>query len=345
MEIKWLEDFLSLAETGSFSRSAELRHVTQPAFSRRIKALENWVGAELIDRSAYPTKLTPAGETLRERAAAIVQDVFDARSTLRGQRPIPVDTLSFAVPHALSLNFYPKWLTKLERTYFDGAPLATKLVALNVHDAVMALVEGNCDLLMCYHHPEQPIQLDTKRYAMLRLGSEHFRPYAKALRDGSPTFTLPGKAANPVPHLAYSPNAFLGRMVEIILESARRPHFLRRRYETDMAEALKVMAVEGHGVAWLPDSAVTRELKSHQLALAGDPLWCGEMEIRLYRERHSVKPLLNQVWMYLEASLGESKLKIKRPGATKRASRNASRNIDHANANKAIGNGSTKRPI
>ncbi len=44
MELKWLEDFLSLADSGSFSRSAEQRHVSQPAFSRRIRALEAWPG-------------------------------------------------------------------------------------------------------------------------------------------------------------------------------------------------------------------------------------------------------------------------------------------------------------
>ncbi len=180
MEIKWLEDFLSLDETGSFSRSSELRHITQPAFSRRIKALENWVGAELIDRTSYPTTLTLAGEAFRERVALILHDVFEARATLCGRRPVPTDTLLFAVPHALSLSFYPKWLTKVERAHFDGAPLDTKLAALNVHDAMMALVEGNCDLLMCYHHPEQPIQLDTKGYAMIPLGNEGLRPSLRA---------------------------------------------------------------------------------------------------------------------------------------------------------------------
>ena len=39
VDTKWLEDFASLAETRSFSRSAHLRHITQPAFSRRIQAL------------------------------------------------------------------------------------------------------------------------------------------------------------------------------------------------------------------------------------------------------------------------------------------------------------------
>jgi DNA-binding transcriptional LysR family regulator len=59
MDTKWLEDFISLAETRSFSRSAQLRHVTQPAFSRRIQALEAWAGIDLVDRSSYPTRLTP----------------------------------------------------------------------------------------------------------------------------------------------------------------------------------------------------------------------------------------------------------------------------------------------
>ena len=72
METKWLEDFVSLAETRSFSRSAQLRHVTQPAFSRRIQALEAWAGTDLVDRSSYPTRLTPAGETFHAQALEIL---------------------------------------------------------------------------------------------------------------------------------------------------------------------------------------------------------------------------------------------------------------------------------
>lgn len=63
MEIKWVEDFLSVVETLNFSRSAKLRNVTQPAFGRRIRSLETWLGAELFDRSSYPCTLTQAGES------------------------------------------------------------------------------------------------------------------------------------------------------------------------------------------------------------------------------------------------------------------------------------------
>ena len=86
METKWLEDFVSLAETRSFSRSARLRHVTQPAFSRRIQALEAWAGADLVDRSSYPTRLTAAGETLYARALELLQSLEATRVLLNGQQ-------------------------------------------------------------------------------------------------------------------------------------------------------------------------------------------------------------------------------------------------------------------
>ena len=89
MELKWLEDFVSLAETRSFSRSAELRHITQPAFSRRIQALEAWLGTDLIDRSVYPTRLTQAGQVFYEQALAMLSQFHEARTLLRGQTGVP----------------------------------------------------------------------------------------------------------------------------------------------------------------------------------------------------------------------------------------------------------------
>jgi DNA-binding transcriptional LysR family regulator len=83
MDTKWLEDFVSLAETRSFSRSAQLRHVTQSAFSRRIQSLEAWAGADLIDRSSYPTTLTPAGEVLFAKAQALLQSLQSIKNGMK----------------------------------------------------------------------------------------------------------------------------------------------------------------------------------------------------------------------------------------------------------------------
>jgi DNA-binding transcriptional LysR family regulator len=304
METKWLEDFISLAETRSFSRSAELRHVTQPAFSRRIQSLEAWLGIDLIDRTSYPTRLTPAGEVFYEQAMEMLGQINNARALLRGKRPTAQTTIDFAVPHTLSLTFMPKWVTELEAGF---GPLNSRLIALNVHDAVMTIVEGGCDLLLCYHHPRQPVQLDPSRYDMLVLGTEALRPYARCDRSGVPVLQLPGTTNRPLPFLSYTSNAYLGRMVELIMADARKPLHLEKRYETDMAEGLKMMALEGHGVAFLPESAVTREVKQKQLARAdgGQPEWEVTMEIRLYRERPTQqrpgKPIVARLWDYLVA--------------------------------------------
>jgi LysR family transcriptional regulator, hypochlorite-specific transcription factor HypT len=294
VELKWLEDFLSVAETRSFSRSAELRHVTQPAFSRRIRALETWLGADLIDRTSYPTRLTPAGEAFKKQAASILTNINNARALVRGKVPLPSDTIQFALPHALSLTLFPQWLSEVERRI---GKVSCKLIAGNVHDAVMALVEGGCDLLMCYHHPQLPIGLDLDRYDVLTIGRERVQPYVRAGDDGKPLFQLPGTPEAPLPFLSYAPNAYLRRIVDIILEQS--PCFVADCYETDMAEGLKAMALEGHGIAFLPESAVRRQAGQHQLMIVGGERWSLEIEIRIYRERRNAKPAVERLWAYM----------------------------------------------
>ncbi|WP_142850414.1 LysR family transcriptional regulator [Telmatospirillum sp. J64-1] len=306
MEMKWIEDFLSVAETLNFSRSAKLRNMTQPAFSRRIKALENWLGAELFDRAVYPTRLTPAGEVFLVHAKDMLAQAIYTRSVLRGQTADVQSVVTFAMPHTLSLTYFPQWLSEVERT---TGLLSVRLMASNVHDAVMDLVGGNCDLLMCYHHAFQSVELDSQRYDMLQAGTEYLRPYSKADEAGNPLFLLPGTASGPVPFLSYSPNGSLGRIVEKILDEGPEPVHLLRRFEGDLAEGLKMMAVHGHGVAWLPESTARREVEAGKLALAanlphpeaepGPETWCGTLEIRIYRDRENTKPAVTRLWNHL----------------------------------------------
>jgi len=283
METKWLEDFVSLAETRSFSRSAQLRHVTQPAFSRRIQSLEAWAGTDLVDRSSYPTRLTPAGQVLYEQSLEMLLALQNTRAMLRAHTAVAQDVLEFAVPHTLAFTFFPPWLSGLRESC---GPIKSRLIALNVHDAVLRLVEGSCDLLIAYHHAAQPIQLDAARYDMLPLGHETLAPYVKPNDSGEPLYRLPGTAAHPLPYLAYAPGAYMGRAVEHMLKAAGTPVHLDRVYETDMSEGLKAMALEGHGIAFLPASAVRRELRGRRLVSAGEGLET-TLDIRIYRERPS----------------------------------------------------------
>ena len=305
METKWLEDFVSLAETRSFSRSAQLRHVTQPAFSRRIQALEAWAGTDLVDRSSYPTRLTPAGKTLYDQAREMLQGLHNTRAMLRAHTSSGKDVVAFAVPHTLAFTFFPAWVSELHAQF---GPFKSRLIALNVHDAVMRLVEGGCDLLIAYHHPSQPIQLDAERYEMVSLGQEALAPYAKPDAQGQPLYRLPGAAQTPLPYLGYAAGAYLGHLTDLILKQSGIPIHLDRVYETDMAEGLKAMALEGHGVAFLPHSAVKKELRSRKLVSAVPPGVDSlqmVMDVRVYREKPSrkepAKSLVQSLWDYLQA--------------------------------------------
>ena len=291
METKWLEDFVSLAETRSFSRSAQLRHVTQPAFSRRIQSLEAWAGTDLVDRSSYPTRLTPAGETLYDQSMEVLQSLQSTRAMLRGHTSAAQDVIEFAVPHTLAFTFFPAWVSSLRETF---GPIKSRLIALNVHDAVLRMVEGSCDLLIAYHHPSQPFQLDADRYEMVSLGEEVLAPYVKPDAQGAPMFQLPGRVGHPLPYLGYAPGAYLGHMVELILKQSTTPIHFDRVYETDMAEGLKAMAIEGHGIAFLPHSAVKKELRAKRLVSAAPPESRGleiTMDVRVYREKPVLKEL------------------------------------------------------
>jgi LysR family transcriptional regulator, hypochlorite-specific transcription factor HypT len=315
METRWLEDFVSLAETRSFSRSAQLRHVTQPAFSRRIQALEAWAGVDLVDRSSYPTRLTPAGQTLLAQAVEILSSLQATRNLMRGHQATTQDMIEFAVPHTLAFTFFPHWVMDLRQRFGE---FKSRLIALNVHDAVLRLAEGSCDLLIAYHHPAHPLQLNPDRYEMLVLGHETLAPYAKAGADGEPLFRLPGRAGERVPYLSYAGGAYLGRMAEVLIKQASETPYLDPIYETDMSEGLKAMALEGHGVAFLPASSVKRELHARKLVPAapakagsGPSEWEITMEVRIYRERPEMarqsKPGALALWQFLQGS---------RPGQT-----------------------------
>ena len=304
VDTKWLEDFVSLAETRSFSRSAQLRHVTQPAFSRRIQALEAWAGVDLVDRSIYPTRLTPAGESFHAQALEMLGTMQTTRNLMRSHQASGDDMIDFAVPHTLALAFFPHWLLELR----DSFPtLKSRLIALNVHDAVLRLTEGHCDLLIAYHHASQPLQLPAERYEMLSLGQETLAPYSRADGEGRPLFSLPGTAARRLPFLSYAAGAYMAHLVEQIVKHAPQPPQLELVYETDMAESLKAMALEGHGLAFLPASSVRKEVRAKRLASAGDGAgWELTMEVRIYRERPEVarvvKPGAAALWDHLHAS-------------------------------------------
>ena len=299
MDLKWLEDFVSLANTGSFSRSAAERNVTQPAFSRRIRALEVWLGTELIDRSTYPTTITAAGKSFRATAEEVLTLLDQQRDEFRLERSRTRTALRFAALSTISLTFFPRWLREVENHL---GTLTTRLFTGDIHDCVEALSEGHCDFLLSFAHQSVPIMLDPTLFPSVLVGQDRLIPVAAPNIDIS---MFPGTKDRPVRFLAYSANTYLCRIIEHIL--TRNPsHHLENCYENSMAEAIKAMVLEGHGLAWLPISAIGQELERGKVVPVGGPDWEASLDIRLYRSINRLPHLAAAAWEYAVSASAES---------------------------------------
>lgn len=298
MEVKWIEDFITLAQHKSFSRAAELRSVTQSGLSRRIQALEQWVGAELIDRSTFPLTLTPAGRLFREAAEEMLGKLLDTRAIIRSEQRMPGTGLQIAAGHAIAVGFIPDWLQSLQSRF---SRLRVRVVPTNVHDSIVMLVNGNCELMLAYEHPELPLHLDSTRYPHLTVGRDIFLPVCTPNQRSTPSFRLPGTPSRPLPLIGYSSTTYFGRCFNLLLQRATRKPVLSPHFESDMADVLKMLALKGEGIAWLPKSLIETELNNGTLVAAGDRSWQLDLQLRLYRDRNNDMPLLKDLWAYLES--------------------------------------------
>jgi DNA-binding transcriptional LysR family regulator len=285
MELAWLEDFLALVECGHFSRAAERRNISQPAFSRRVRMLENWLGAPLVNRETHRVELTPAGTEFRPIAQEVVRRVAAGRALVREVAHASALTLRFACTNVLSLTFFPSWLQRLEAASPLGA--AVSLVTDNMVDCERLMVQGAAQFLLCHHHPAASTALDSAHFRAIDVGQDALVPVSapKPDADREPLHGLPGEIDAPVAHLSFSAASGMGRIIASARVSEAPPTWLNTTFTAHLAMVLLMMAREGRGMAWLPHSLVEADLKSGALVRSGPNTWDIPMQIRLFRPR------------------------------------------------------------
>jgi DNA-binding transcriptional LysR family regulator len=114
-----LQAFLAVAEHASFSQAAERLHLTQPAVSKRIQALESQLECRLFDRVGRRVYLTDAGRTLRPRAEALLRGLRDAERALKDLDRRVAGVLSLATSHHVGLHRLAPVLRTFTRRYPD----------------------------------------------------------------------------------------------------------------------------------------------------------------------------------------------------------------------------------
>ncbi|MFC3127164.1 LysR family transcriptional regulator [Pseudoroseomonas globiformis] len=280
MELNWLEDFLALAEHRNFSRAAEARNVTQPAFSRRIRSLENWVGTPLVLRSSQGVRLNAAGEVLRQGAAELTRDLHRLRRGALKAAGRETAALTIAATHALSFTFFPGWLRSFA--------LLEELGTLNLVSDTMAaceriLLAGDADFLLCHTRSDMPSDLAPDAFASVAVGNDVLVPVSAPDATGAARWSLPGTSTAPIRLLAYSKASGLGRILDATWRSNVEAMWLDPVLTSPLAATLQTMALQGQGLAWLPRTMVAEDLIAGRLVNAGDEDSAIALEIRLFR--------------------------------------------------------------
>lgn len=294
MESKWLEDYLTLVEEGSFTKAAERRYVTQPAFSRRIRSLEQWLGVELIDRNSFPVRLTSIGEESLHHFQKLLDDVNALKKTMQA-----LDTKSGALiistQASLSVSFCPAWLTSLTDKL---AASKVRIVAGDFYDSIEQFLSGHCDLLLCYAHEEVIPKLQRSDLRHIKLSDDKLVPVSSP--SVLPEVQHRMRTTKPLDMVSFTAESFFGQLIldNCISMCSNQELSFTSVLETSLSESVHAHVLAGKGVAWLPKSLVQEDLLNHKLSIIPN-LPTLDLQIILFSyAQEQCTQLVNNIWQY-----------------------------------------------
>lgn len=153
MDTQHLKAFITVATLGSFTEAAERLHLTQPAISKRISALEQQLNCRLFDRIGRGIALTEAGRALLPKAEKILQAVSDTELALSNLSGHVGGTLKLATSHHIGLHHLPQILKLYAQQY---PQVALELDFMDSEHAYTEVLRGNAELGIITLSAKQP---------------------------------------------------------------------------------------------------------------------------------------------------------------------------------------------
>ena len=249
MDNQNLKAFITVANSGSFSESAEQLHLTQSAISKRIAQLEHQIGKKLFDRIARQVTLTEAGTELLPRALRILQEYENALQAINDLSGEASGTLRLAISHHLGLHRLPPVLKQFAQKY---PKVTLDIEFMDSEKAYEQVLHGQSEvaiitLALESHHNihSQKIWNDPLRFICAQ---DH--PLA--------TLTKPElKDLAEYPIILPGLNTYTGRIIQNLFQQEGIP--LKAPMSTNYLETISTMVEIGLGWSVLPETLV-REL-------------------------------------------------------------------------------------
>ncbi len=249
MKLVWLDDLVVLAETGNLTKAAERRNVSQPAFSRRIRMIEDWLGSPVIEHGSKPARVSPAIhrhiEDIKDMARSLKRLRNDVQGWDQSQR-----RLSIATQHTLSITFFPEFIRALQ---VESPQSIIRLRSANRDESFAMLMTGQAGILVAYETADFPLAIDTALLEKMRIRTEKIIPVVE--KSKAATLLQEGQIMKMI---GFPDDVFFGQILRahVFPDLAHRGTILSVVCETAFVPAALQLALAGVGVAWLPTSIV-----------------------------------------------------------------------------------------
>jgi DNA-binding transcriptional LysR family regulator len=277
--LRQLEYLVTVVDEGSFTRAAELLHVTQPALSHQIRALERSAGGPLLERLPKNLRLTPSGRAMLPHARAALADAERARCAARQAAGLEAGELQIATLYSISLGILPPALKAWRRQYPEVG------IRLYEHrhttELTEAMTTGQADVAIGpvpLTWPTPPHVLGIEELVVVIASDDPLAPAADRLRAVPTSVVHPLERTTSVSltELAerawvhYTPGHGLADLLDqACAQAGFQPRIAVRTEQTAAAPAL---AAAGLGPALVPANILPASFDGHVLHL--DPPIC-----------------------------------------------------------------------
>jgi DNA-binding transcriptional LysR family regulator len=255
MQIESLKVFCDLAETESFTKAAQINHVTQSAVSQQISSLERQFKSLLIERSKKKFRLTREGQVLYDFSKQIIQNYDSLQNKLQEIKDIISGTIRVATIYSIGLHDLPSYIKKFLKNYPTVKVHVEYRRANQVYDDVLSNV---VDLgLVAYPTRDAKLETVPLRKDPLVLICHPHHPFAKSR-------SVKLKALAGQKFIGFEPDIPTRKALDKILkENSVEVHHVM---EFDNIETVKRAVEIDAGISIVPHGTILQEVAKQTLA-------------------------------------------------------------------------------
>lgn len=260
MDMQWLDDVLVLLEERNMTRAAARRNITQPAFSRRIRSFEDWLGVDVLERKSNRIEISEALATNEGEIRALAARLKELRTKIVHHDPA-TSVVAIAAQHAPVFSTFPEMALRA-RAAFPG--IRFRMRAGNLNDCASLFLRGDTSMLLCYEaQGVGPIPLGSGVLRKL-WGQDYLIPVVGGVLRNSVKDNR--EIPEDTPAIVYPKNSYFG---EVLSKHERvfgtTGCSANPICQTAYSSGVREMALKGLGVGWIPFSMAHREIESGDL--------------------------------------------------------------------------------